>query len=249
MYHNLRSKTAVSLLNKCGTGISYDRVTTICNTLTKAVSHNITEYGGYVLPGLLLNKRIRASLDNIDKKVDTPDGKDSFHGTALAVYQRSGQGETLVKQVQFNGQSPSSEALNEVPPTVVKLLACTIEGNPKPRMSPHYSNNKMGVNDDHYRRSQTNDIGWMMARFFNRPTIQEPGVVDTSAEDDNESKITTSIIEEVQPVPLWSAYNSLAQVPMPKEAPTAVDNVFWLPIIKAPAHEWQTLVTSLDQLY
>ena len=89
-----------------------------------------------------------------------------------------------------------------------------------------------------------------MARFFNRPSIQEPGVVDTSAEDDNDSKITTtSIIEEVQPVPLWSAYNSLAQVPMPNDAPTAVDIVFGLPIIKAPAHEWQTLVTSLDQLY
>ena len=90
----------------------------------------------------------------------------------------------------------------------------------------------------------------MMARFFNRPSIQEPGVVATSAEDDNDSKITTtSIIEEVQPVPLWSAYNSLAQVPMPKDAPTAVDNVFGLSIIKAPAHEWRTLVTSLDQLY
>ena len=82
---------------------------------------------------------------------------DSFHGTALAVYQRSGQEETVVKQVQFNGQSPSSEALNEVPPTVVKLLACTIEGNPKPRMSPHYSSYKMRVYDDHHRRSQTND--------------------------------------------------------------------------------------------
>ena len=77
----------------------------------------------------------------------------------------------------------------------------------------------MGVYHDHYRRSKTNDIGRMMARFFNRPSIQEPGVADTSAEDDNDLKITTtSIIEEVQPVPLWSAYNSLAQVPMPKEA-------------------------------
>jgi hypothetical protein len=248
MYHNFRSQRAVSLLNTCGAGISYDRVSTICNTIAHAVSQNITEYGVYVPPGLLRNKRIRASLDNIDKKVDTPDGKKSFHGTALAVYQRSDQGETVVKPVQFNSQSPASEALEDVPPTVVKLVTFTIVGNPKPRTSPHYTSYKMGVYDEHYRRSQTNDIGWMVVRFFNRPSVHELGSETSPGNNNDPEEPTTDRMDEAQPVPLWSAYNSLTQVPLPTDAPTAVDKAFGLPIIKAPAHEWTTLVTSLDQL-
>jgi len=174
MYHNFRSQKAVSLLSKFGVGVSYDRVTKIRNNIANAISQNIREYGVYVPPGLLRNKRIRASLDNIDKKVDTPDGKGSFHGTALGVYQRSDQGETVVDPVQFS-ESLTSAGLQDVPPTVIDMVACTIEGNPKPKTSPHYTNYKMGVYDESYGRSQTNDIGWMVARFFNRPSVHEPG--------------------------------------------------------------------------
>ena len=92
MHHNFRSLKAVSLLNRCGAGVSYDRVTKISNKIANAVSDNIKQFGVYVPPGLLINKRICASMDNIDKKVDTPDGKSSFHGMALGVYQRSGGG-------------------------------------------------------------------------------------------------------------------------------------------------------------
>lgn len=102
MYHNFRSQKAVSLLSQCGAGISYDRVTKICNTIANAISKNIRQYGVYVPPVLLWNKRIRASMDNIDKKVDTPDGKSSFHGMVLAVYQCSGQGETVLGPVEIN---------------------------------------------------------------------------------------------------------------------------------------------------
>ena len=33
-----------------------------------------------------------------------------------------------------------------------------------------------------------------------------------------------------------------------KDATAVIDNVFGLPIINAPAHEWATLVTALNQL-
>ena len=75
MHHNFRSQKAVSLLKRCGTVVSYDSVTKICNNIANAFSDNIKQFGVYVPPGLLKNKRIRASMDNIDKKVDTPDGE------------------------------------------------------------------------------------------------------------------------------------------------------------------------------
>ena len=92
MHHKFRSQKAVSLLNRCGAVVSYDRVTKICSNIANAVSDNMRQFSVYVPPGLLKNKRIRASMDNIDKKVDTPDGKRSVHGMALRVYQRSGGG-------------------------------------------------------------------------------------------------------------------------------------------------------------
>jgi hypothetical protein len=70
--------------------------------------------------------------------------KGVFHGTVLAVYQRSGQGETVVKPVEFS-KNLTSEAIQDVPPTIINLITCTIDGSPKPRTSPHYINYKMGV--------------------------------------------------------------------------------------------------------
>ena len=43
----------------------------------------------YMYPqGLLKNFSIRCSADNIDAKVDTADGCNTFHGIALAIYQQ-----------------------------------------------------------------------------------------------------------------------------------------------------------------
>ena len=50
MCHNFRSQKAASLLSKYGVGISYDRVTGICNSIAKAISQNIRKHGVYVPP-------------------------------------------------------------------------------------------------------------------------------------------------------------------------------------------------------
>lgn len=250
MYHNFRSQKAISLLNRCGAGVSYDRVTKICNNIASAMSQNIKEYGVYVPPGLLKNKRIRASLDNIDKKVDTPDGKGSFHGTALGVYQPSGKGETIVDPVRFSSHN-SASGMGDVPTSVIELDTCTIEGNPKPRTSPHYPTYMMGQYEEECKRAQTNDIAWMLARFCYRSTTSQSG--DDSGIHSHYSSVTAQdedipegVSQDVrQPVDLWSAYNSLTQS---EDAPSVIDNAFGLPIINAPAHEWVTLVTALNQL-
>lgn len=190
MYHNFRSQKAISLLSSMGNGVSYDRVITICNKITTAICENITEHGVYVPPGLLKNKRIRASMDNIDKKVDTPDGKRSFHGMALGVYQHTGQGETAVKPVQFSNTSQTREGLVDVPTTVIKLIPCTIEGSPKPRTSPHYVNYKLGVYDGHYKTLEVGDTAWMLARFFNRvPSCSKDDLPGSGAETPHASEM------------------------------------------------------------
>ena len=227
MYHNFRSQKAVSLLNRCGAGVSYDRVTKICNNIASITSQNIKEYGVYVPPGLMKNTRIRASLDNIDKKVDTPDGKRSFHGTAIGVYQPSGVGETIVDPVQTFVHN-STSGMGHVPASVIELDICTIEGNPKPRTSPHYPEYKMGQYDDECRQAQTNDVAWMMARFCCRDRTILPGddsatpglgQMNSVATQDKDAEAELVSKEVKQPVAMWSAYNSMAQ---PEDAPAVI---------------------------
>ena len=101
MYHSFRSQRAITLINNAAVRVTSDWVQKICNSIAISVCDNMAEYSVYVPPGLLKNKTIRASMDNIDKKVDTPDGKHSFHGMAIGIYQSSGYGETIIKRIRF----------------------------------------------------------------------------------------------------------------------------------------------------
>lgn len=191
MYHNFRSQDAVSMLSRCGVGISYERVTKICNNILHAIAENIREYGLYVPPGLVKCRRIRASLDNIDKNVDTPDGKGSFHGTALGVYQSSGPGEAIVNHVQFCSQN--SMGLVDIPAFVTELVTCKIEGNPKPKNSPHYPAYKIGRYDFEYIQAQDNDLAWMLARWCCRSMPPSQATGNHGASDAQTSRMSTNI--------------------------------------------------------
>lgn len=265
MYHNFRSQKLLSLLSRCCAGVGYDHVTSICNKIAMAVNQNIKEYGVYVPPGLMKNKSIRASMDNIDKKVDTPDGKGSFHGMALGIYQSSGHGETVVTPLNIGNIGLTSEGLKDVPPSCINLVTCSIDGSPKPRTSPHYDNYKIGVYDKVFATSQMNDFVWMLVRFFNRePFASSSNVSEASTEsfprsDEKARSVQSSQSEETeenlsdrlegkQRIHLWSAYNSLVHLPTSADGEPLVDKAYALPIINAPAHDWSTLLTGLDQL-
>jgi len=66
-------------------------------------------------------------------------------------------------------------------PTVIKKVECAIEGNPKLKISPHY---KIEKYDSIFNQSQTIDIGWMIARFFNRPRSDELWSENATIEED-----------------------------------------------------------------
>ena len=267
VYHSFRSQRAIALLNHAGVGITYDRVQKICNSIAISVCDNMAKYGVYVPPGLLKNKTIRASMDNIDKKVDTPDGKHSFHGMAIGVYQLSCDGETIVNQLQLNNRQSLSESLKNVPQTVIQLVPCAIKGSPKPQASPHYTSYKIGKYDDVYNSAQVNDLAWLTARYCSRvnssantnlsgPDSEVPYFFNSSNLEPDESKEITDEPEELvadkslesQQVHLWAAYNSLAHTPDDQNDLPVIDKTFSLPIINAAATEWPTLVTALDQL-
>ena len=42
-------------------------------------------------------------------------------------------------------------------------------------------------------------------------------------------------------LPVWSAYNSL--LAFPRKTSCEIDNIYAMPLINSPAHEWKTLTT------
>ena len=53
-----------------------------------STAHIEEHAGNYVHSGLHRQKRLRFSVDDIDGQVDTPEGKNLFHATAMSTYQR-----------------------------------------------------------------------------------------------------------------------------------------------------------------
>ena len=139
-------------------------------------------------PGLLKNISIKYSLDNIDAKVDTSDGHNTFHGTAIGVHQRIPQDTSQYSNVStpLKLDQDISE-LNNIPATVTELIDCRISGNSKPVKSPKYKNFKLGQYDNYFSNAGNGDIAWLLARF-------PPKKYSTNTSNG---------------VPVWSAYNSL----------------------------------------
>ena len=123
-HHAHCSRKDIDMLYNSGIGVSYERVKEITTKIATTVQENMNEFDGvYVPPGLLKNLPIRCSADNIDAKVDTADGRNTFHGTALAVYQRVptdlSEYNTVAKPLKLHDNS--STKLDNIPSTVTEM--------------------------------------------------------------------------------------------------------------------------------
>lgn len=135
-----------NLLSHAGVGVPYYRVKQTISEIAKGVQENMEKHdGNYIPPGLHKQRRLRFSLDNIDASVHTPDGRTSFHATAMAVYQKEPSAEVtndIVVRYVAPALNRSARSLKDVPTTITPLINSKISGNPKPPASPHYPNFK-----------------------------------------------------------------------------------------------------------
>lgn len=255
LYHNFKSQKAISLMHGCCAGLSYDRVTKICNMIACAICKRIKGYGVYIPPGLLKNRTIHFSLDNIDLNVDTIDGKGSFHGLASGVYQSTGEGEKLLGPLILDTMQ-SATGLADVPKTGIQIIPCNIEGNPCPRISPKYRQFEFGVNEKVINNAKNDDAAWLIARCISRMDQYTNCISDcytdlptssSRSEEESTAPPLNSSIFGKQSVPNWSAYNSLCTIK--KSEALTKDKSFMLPIINSSPQEWSTLVTGLDQIW
>ena len=216
------------------------------------------------------NRPFIAAIDNIDAKVNTPDGKDSFHALAGTIFQQG----VLPAETREYAADPLElddkpvERLNDVPKTGVDLIECPVIGNPKPKISPHYPEFQYFQLQDKVMESSRHDTAWLVVRYFNRKPLNENAVPDhevpdqfTIADVGDQSEAIVQATETsnhsapsdkdvlTQNIPVWAAYNSLLTSTNTTKHELSLDAVHALPLINSPTHEWKTLVTSLMQLH
>ena len=91
--------------------------------------------GVYLPTNIVLGRFLFFAVDNIDFAEDTPDGKNTLHGTAMAIYQQRLDGDFVYpREVSTN---PSHETLPELPKTFTDLIPCNYSNNPKPPIPEH----------------------------------------------------------------------------------------------------------------
>lgn len=70
--------------------VEYNRLLRVESQIEKTVLQRMEKDGGvYLPPDIVKGRHIFFAIDNIDFAEDTPDGKRTLHGTAMAIYQKT----------------------------------------------------------------------------------------------------------------------------------------------------------------
>ncbi len=89
LHQATRSKDLVELFHKAGHCISYKQVLQIDTSLAENSLQSLDrETGAIIPPNMVRGKFIQYTADNIDILDETLDGKNTFHATQMATWQR-----------------------------------------------------------------------------------------------------------------------------------------------------------------
>ena len=88
----VRNKQLITMLHGFGISVDYNRILRVEAQIEASVLKRMELNDGlYIPPDLVLGRLF--GVDNVDFAEDTPDGKNTFHSTAMAIYQRQEPGD------------------------------------------------------------------------------------------------------------------------------------------------------------
>ena len=88
IHQAIRSKEIVNLLHGFGMAVEYNCLLRVESQIEKTVLQRMEKEGGmYLPPDIVKGRHVFFAIDNVDFAEDTPDGKRTLHGTAMAIYQ------------------------------------------------------------------------------------------------------------------------------------------------------------------
>ena len=96
LYHLTRSKKLINFLSDLNIGINYTKVVNIKKDIVQTVlSRKMVNNDIFVPSTFTKGHPVFFAVDNIDLKIDTPDGKKQLHGTATVAYQLKQNSKTV----------------------------------------------------------------------------------------------------------------------------------------------------------
>lgn len=130
LHQATRSKDLVNLFHRAGHCLSYKQLLQIDTALAKNTLELMDPTTGAVIPkNFVPNKFIHFTADNIDILDESLDGKNTFHATQMAAYQR---GDNRNQDALAEIEKPTAEIL-KVPEILQDIVPMRmIEGKAKP---------------------------------------------------------------------------------------------------------------------
>ena len=90
----VRNKQLITVLHGFGISVDYNRILRVEAQIEASVLKRMELNDGlYIPPDLVLGRHVFFGVDNVDFAEDTPEGKNTFHSTAMAIYQRQEPGD------------------------------------------------------------------------------------------------------------------------------------------------------------
>ena len=90
----MRGKQLITMLHGFGMSVHYNRILRVEAHIVPSVLKRMELNDGlYIPPDVVLARHVFFAVDNVDFAEDTPDGKNTFHGTVMAIYQRQEPGD------------------------------------------------------------------------------------------------------------------------------------------------------------
>ena len=122
LHQATRSKDLVELFNKAGHCLSYEQVLQVDTSLAESTLKSMDQATGAIIPpNIVANEFIHYTADNIDILDETLDGKNTFHATQMATWQRGQKADAELQMLE-----PSTRHTLIVPDVLENLYPVNI---------------------------------------------------------------------------------------------------------------------------
>ena len=169
-HQSTRSKKLVELFHNAGHIISYNRVLKYDTSMAENTLKALDPQTGAVVPSNLVSGRfVYFSGDNIDINDSTLDGKNTFHATQFAAWQRGPPAESGLRDIK-----PSNTSTLDIPPSVEKIHEVFIN---KDTLIPDFDGVETGwfLREKDTPSALQDSVDWDMAFLTSRQGEDEKG--------------------------------------------------------------------------
>ena len=213
LHQATRSKCLVKLFNKAGHFLSYEQMLQVDTALAEVTKSTMNEDNGAVVPQNLVPGRfIFYTCDNIDINDADLNGKNTFHATQVAAWQRG-----PTQDLNLQNLKPSRKVL-EVPDVMESTLDANVD---KVADDPPFKDIKMEWFRETVNGAEIKAKATDMAFIMKRQNVEQ-----------NQGGR-----------PTWTGFNKDLT-----EVDPAQTSCGFMPVIVAPAHEFDTLYTVTERI-